>query len=208
MKKIMFLLLFPAMMLSSETNGQSGSERKNAELGKSKILWSGSKPGGKHEGAVSLAAGHLLIGSDKKVSGGEFVIDLNTIVNHDLTNESMNNKLVNHLKSEDFFYIKKFPTAKFVITDIQELKNQQPDKDGFKASHLVKGNLTIKNITKPIGFKAAISSKEGKISVRTEKFLLDRTEWGVNYQSKKIFSELKDAFIYDEMELSVILESK
>lgn len=66
--------------------------------------------------------------------------------------------------------------------------------------HLIKGDHTVKNITKPISFKAAINNKDGKVTATTEKFVLDLTEWGINYQSKKIFAELKDKFIHDEME--------
>ncbi|MFO7657141.1 MAG: YceI family protein [Bacteroidales bacterium] len=208
MKKVLILMLVPAMLMIAETNGQSGTDRKNVDLSKSKVLWTGSKPGGQHNGSVKLSSGHVILNADKKISGGEFVIDMKSIVDYDLTTESMNKMLVDHLKSEDFFHVEKHPVAKFIIKEVAPLKNPEADNNDFTGTHLIKGDLTIKNITKPISFKAVIKIQDGNVSASTEKIILDRTEWSVNYQSKKIFAELKDKFIHDEMELSVLLETK
>ena len=44
-----------------------------------------------------------------------FIIDMSTITNTDLEDAEYNAKLVNHLKSDDFFGVEKFPTAKLEI---------------------------------------------------------------------------------------------
>ncbi|OCS05892.1 YceI family protein, partial [Campylobacter fetus] len=47
----------------------------------------------------------------------------------------------NHLKQADFFDIAKFPEMKFVMTEFK--------KDGDNEGKVI-GNLTIKNVTKPV----------------------------------------------------------
>ena len=206
--RILLLLSVSLMVFANENSILHADSKKDVDVSKSKILWTGSKPGGKHNGKVSLSEGYLFLNAKNEVIGGEFVIDLNSIVNYDLENENMNERLVGHLKSEDFFHVDKYPTAKFVITEVKKLKKPVTDEKGFSGTHLIKGDLAIKDITKPVYFKVIIDSKDGKVVAETEEFTIDRTDWGVNYQSKKIFAELKDKFIYDEMLLSVKLQSE
>lgn len=56
-------------------------------------------------------------------NGGEFVIDLQTIVNEDLGDPDMNAQLVGHLKSSDFFHVDSFPVTIFVITSVEKKKD-------------------------------------------------------------------------------------
>ncbi|HAM98285.1 MAG TPA: YceI family protein [Marinilabiliales bacterium] len=163
----------------------------------SKIYWTGTKPGGEHQGIINLKEGGKFLVDDDKLIGGEFIIDMNSIVDLDLENAEMNGKLVGHLKSADFFYVDSFPDAKFVITGVEELSGIP------EFTHTIKGNLTMKNITKGISFKAKVSVVDGNVSARSENFVLDRTQWGVNYGSKSIFKELQDKFINDEFGLRI-----
>jgi polyisoprenoid-binding protein YceI len=68
----------------------------------SKVKWNGKKVTGEHYGTIDLKSGNLEV-ADKKIKSGTFQMDMTTIVNEDLSNESMNKKLVGHLKSDDFF---------------------------------------------------------------------------------------------------------
>jgi hypothetical protein len=64
----------------------------------------------------------------------------------------------------------------------------------------------MKGITKAISFDAQIETTENLVSAKTVRFLIDRTEWGVNYGSNKIFDvNLKDNFIHDDMALTIKL---
>lgn len=49
-----------------------------------------------------------------------------------------------HLRSEDFFYVSKYPTAKFVSTAFK-------DKGNGKAT--LEGNLTLRGVTKPVSIE-------------------------------------------------------
>ncbi|GGL52769.1 YceI family protein [Sporolactobacillus putidus] len=55
----------------------------------------------------------------------------------------------NHLKSADFFDVEKFPDIHFVSTSIES-----KDEDEY----IIKGDLTIKDVTKPISFDAEIGA--------------------------------------------------
>lgn len=65
---------------------------------------------------------------------------IDTIINVDSINTS-NTARDNHLKQADFFDIAKFPEMKFVMTEFK--------KDGDNEGKII-GNLTIKNVTKPV----------------------------------------------------------
>ena len=100
-----------------------------------KINWKGFKPTGEHYGTINLKNGSFTT-NNNQITSGEFTIDMNSIVDLDMDATSeWNTKLVNHLKSEDFFDAKKHPTATFKITGTEKKGDQT----------LVKGNLIIKN---------------------------------------------------------------
>lgn len=95
-----------------------------------------------HNGNVHLKSGNLEV-ENGKITGGNFVIDMTSITNSDLTDTKKNKKLVDDLKSERFFGIDNFPEAKLVINSV----------DGVKAL----GEITIREITEPISFDINIS---------------------------------------------------
>ncbi len=163
----------------------------------SQIAWVGKKVTGQHNGTVNIKEGALEM-EDGQVTGGSFVIDMTTIDVLDLEGE-YKGKLMGHLRSDDFFSVEKFPTAKFVITSID--KSEATD-----ATHFVAGDLTIKGITNKITFPANVTVKNGKANAKAS-FPLDRTKWQVKYGSGSFFDGLGDKMIYDDFELTVNLSS-
>jgi polyisoprenoid-binding protein YceI len=71
----------------------------------------------------------------------------------------------------------------------------------------VDGDLTMKGITKKVSFDASINLLNGKFTASTPEFMINRTEWNVNFQSKSVIAGLKDQFIYDDITLSIELVS-
>ncbi len=200
---ILSIILAPLTLMSFELSGENpaGSAFELSSL-KSKVNWKGMKPGGEHYGFIEVVSGK--IDTDGSIiTGGSFTIDMNSIVCEDLTNETYNKKLVGHLLSEDFFHTETYPEAYFNITSV---KKQMSAQDGFSANHMVTGDLTIKGIKKEISFPAHISVEGNNVYAKTGEIKLDRTEWNVNYQSKKIFTSLTDNFINDEMLVSLDLQ--
>ncbi len=162
----------------------------------SKIVWKGKKVLGAHEGTINLKDGNLEY-VDGILKGGAFTIDMTTIECTDLEG-AYGDKLVGHLKSDDFFGVEKFPTADFTITRVDAANNENEYK--------IEGNLTIKGITKKISFKTMVT-KEGGHMIAHSNIKVDRTMFNVKYGSSKFFDNLGDNIISDEFELDVTIVS-
>ncbi|MEX0988389.1 MAG: YceI family protein [Bacteroidales bacterium] len=196
------IIVAPLSLMSFDLNvkGEDGTTYKLVN-DKSSLTWKGTKPGGEHIGVIKVVKGKVKT-EGTAITGGNFTIDMNTIVNKDLTNESFNKKLVDHLRSEDFFHTEAHPEANFKIKSVVA---ERSSKDGFTANHKVTGDLTIRGITHQISFPANIKVDEASVKAKSGEIVLDRTKWNVNYQSRKVFAELKDNYIHDEMYITLDL---
>ena len=160
----------------------------------SNIAWEGAKPTGTHTGNVKLESGVVRL--EDSVLSGSFLIDMTSILVTDLEGDSKTS-LEDHLKGTvegkegDFFNVQKFPTAAFEITGVTE-------KDG---KQIMSGNLTLKETKKNIEFPVMYEVAGNTMTLKSEPFTIDRTEWGVNYGSKSVFDNLGDKFINDEIQL-------
>lgn len=146
----------------------------------STVKWTGSKPTGSHSGSLTVSGGKIIVNDNLVGSGSEFVININSLTNDDLTEEDGKSKLIGHLKSPDFFDAEKFPTSKFVITNVAAYTADSTAaiKD---ANFLVSGNLTLKDSTKNVSFPAKIVIDGNNLNVVAD-FNIDRTQWGMNYK--------------------------
>jgi polyisoprenoid-binding protein YceI len=173
----------------------------------SKVHWEGYKPamGVTHTGTVNVSEGTLNV-KNGMLSGGSFVIDFTSLVDTDLEGERKA-KLENHLKGtvagkeDDFFNINKYPTGMFEITKVSAIEGDA------EANTLIYGNLTIKDITKNVGFKANVDVDNNNIKATTPLFKLDRTEWDIKVLSKKFFPNLTDEFVDDEFGIRIELRA-
>lgn len=150
------------------------------DLGASKFTWKGTKVTGEHVGEVKLKSAKVQ-DKDGKVTGGEFVIDMTTIAVTDLQGEWAE-KFLNHVKTDDFFVVNKYPEAKLVIKSV--------DGDTYK------GDLTVKGKTNPVTFKAKNSGK-----TYSGKLQFDRTKFDITYGSGSFFKGLGDKMIHDQVEV-------
>ncbi len=167
------------------------------ESSASVIVWTGYKVTGKHTGTVKVQSGAVDF-TDGKLTGGSFVVDMTSITDTDLEG-AMAEKVVGHLKSDDFFGVTKFPTAKYVITKVIP----QDTKGNYK----IIGNLTIKETTKEAKFMANATEAAGTVTA-TGKMTIDRSEFNVRYGSGSFFDGLGDKTIYDEFDLQISLVAK
>ena len=175
--------------------GEAG-QRYEVNPAASLIKWHGSKVGTDHYGQVQLKSGWLTL-TDGRITGGEFVADMNSIVNTDLTSKSQNAKLVSHLKSADFFNVKKFPESKFIIT------KTETKADGTEQ---LTGDMTIRGIAKTLGFTATVKV-EGDTLRGTARLVFDRAQHNVKFHSGTL-QKLGDKLIYDHVPLEVELVAK
>jgi len=162
----------------------------------STIKWIGRKVTGEHFGNISIKSGTLEV-EKGKLKGGTFEVDMNSITCSDLEGK-WNEKLVNHLKSDDFFGVEKFPTS--------TLKIKQAVHQG-KNDYKIVADLTIKGTTKEIKFPATIDFGKNEVKA-TAKITVDRSEYNVRYGSGSFFDNLGDKTIYDDFDLEVQLVAK
>lgn len=173
---------------------------------KSIVEWTGAKPSGEHNGTVDLKKGKLLV-QNGNIVAGKFMMDMNSITNLDLEDTEWNQKLVDHLKSSDFFNTAEYQESIFEITEVKPYDGEYLDDDVIP-THWITGNLTIKGISKSVTFPADVQISDTKITAKTSQFLIDRTDWDIKYQSTKFFDDLKDKFINDEMALRITIETQ
>jgi polyisoprenoid-binding protein YceI len=162
----------------------------------STVVWNGKKVAGEHTGNINIANGNLLIAKNRLV-GGTFDIDMNSITVTDITDPEYNGKLVGHLKNDDFFATDKFPKATFKITNLTPIKGAKPGA----ANYNVTGDLTIKGITKPVTFPAAVKVEGNKATAKGVA-TVDRSKYDVKYASKSFFASIGDKAIDDNFTLN------
>jgi polyisoprenoid-binding protein YceI len=194
MKKGILLIAFVSMI--SLAFKPAAVEYK-VDTQKSKIEWIGKKVTGEHRGEIKLASG-VLNYNGTNLNGGNFVINMNSMTVTDLQGE-MNAKLLGHLKADDFFGVDKFAQSKFVITKVTAAGSGKVN---------ITGNLTIKGITQPITFPAAVSVKNDVLVAVANGIKVDRTKYGIKYSSKSFFDSLGDKAIDDDFELNINLIAK
>jgi polyisoprenoid-binding protein YceI len=168
----------------------AGAQLKlNADIDKTKLFWLGEKVTGQHTGTINLQSGWINW-KDNKIVSGELNIDMTT-----LKDTEDNKQLQGHLKSDDFFGVEKFPTAKLIVTGSTPFD---------KGTGEVTGTLTIKGITNPIVFKAAMQKKDDGMWFFAN-VVVDRTKYNIRYGSGSFFDNLGDKTIYDDFKLKVNL---
>ena len=176
-----------------------GAEKYNVDITSSLVEWKGFKPTGQHNGTLALKSGALFIKENTPV-GGEFIIDMQSLKVLDIEDPEYNGKLTGHLNSPDFFDVANHQEAKFVITQIVR-------SNSSANSYELTGNLTIKGITKSVGFMADVVLDGDKINSITPEFTIDRAAYDIKFKSKKFFEDLKDDFINDEIALVIKLNA-
>lgn len=160
------------------------------------LAWQAKKVTGAHNGTIQVTGGEVVV-DGALVKSGNFTIDMGSIVILDLQGGS-NEKLLGHLKSDDFFSVAKFPATNFVLSSVT------PNSGG---GYTVKGKLTIKGITQDVEFPADISFS-GKTMTAKAKIKVDRTKFDIKYRSSNFFENLGDKAIYDDFDLELNLVAK
>jgi polyisoprenoid-binding protein YceI len=159
----------------------------------STINWIGRKVLGEHHGKVQIQSGSFTV-TNGAITAGDFTIDMQSITDEDITDEGMNKKLVDHLKSDDFFSVEKFPTVSLIING----------SNAENETILVQGDMTIKGITQPVEFPVVVTEVNGKLhAIGT--VIFDRTKFDIKFRSGSFIENLGDKAIHDEVELRLDL---
>jgi polyisoprenoid-binding protein YceI len=149
----------------------------------STVSWQGRKTlvkDYKHDGTLSLASGNIVVAQGAPASGS-LTFDMRSMT-------TGNERLLGHLKSDDFFGVEKFPTATLAITGSTKTAT------GFDLA----GNLTIKGVSAPVVIPVTVTQGAGEgVVVAAGALEVDRTAYGIRYGSANFFSDLGDNVIDD-----------
>lgn len=167
------------------------------------IHWKGSHLGGlvPHNGTVKIKEGTVTI-ENNKIVGGKFNIDFATLTNEDLAEDPETQaKLMGHIKSADILNLEKFPSASFEITAVEANEGDFNSK--------VTGNLTFLGAKKSITFPANVTVKDNQVTLNSDSFIIDRTQWGLAYgsvseeEAAKMDEKAKSKVISNDVEFKV-----
>jgi polyisoprenoid-binding protein YceI len=158
----------------------------------SDISWVGKKVTGAHNGTIAVKGGELILNGNKLI-GGKVIVDIASIKILDISDPTTNAQFAGHLASDDFFSTEKYPEAILEITSV--LGDQ------------VGGNLTIKGISHPIAFDAAVNLTHDTL-IATGSLVIDRTKYGMKFRSGSFFQNLGDTLIYNNFELNIVIAAK
>ncbi len=156
----------------------------NVDKARSKIGALGAKITNKHDITFPEFEGKVRVDGEN-VTGLTFTVQVASL-------QTSPDKLVEHLKSADFFGVDVNPTATFTST---EVKAAAP---GGEATHEVTGDLTLKGITKRVSFPAKLAVSPTEVTGRAE-FAINRQDFGIVYPGKP------DDLIQDNVVLTVEL---
>lgn len=167
-------------------------ESHDLNLESSGVNWTGSIAAVKdHTGTLNFKSGSFDLQGDKVV-GGNFVIDMSTMVATDsnFDEEKTKEGLIGHLSSADFFDVANHPTASYTISGME--------------GNVVNGKMTIRGKTNDVQIEnvTVIYGQDGTIKLNGDA-TLDRQAYGVAFSMG-----MKDMFISDDINIKVNLQSK
>lgn len=77
-----------------------------------------------------------------------------------------------HLRSEDFFHVERYPTATFLVASASR------DAERW----VVSGQLTVRGVTQPLSLPVTVSRTGAELRIRGE-FTVNRQAFGISYRS-------------------------
>lgn len=155
----------------------------NVEVPESQVEWTGKAAFSSYalNGNLKVKEGNLEINEAGQIAAVSIILDMPTI-------SSSMPKLTKHLRSKDFFQVKKYPEATFQSNQLNYHEDGQVDAIG---------TITIKGITKTQTI--TFTMKEQSDQLQCEGTLkIDRTQFGIFYNSPNYFDQLKEQAIADK----------
>ena len=178
-------LLFAAIFTSFFASQLASAEpvKYQLESNHAFVVWSASHFGFSDQmGKFPEIAGEIIF-DEKKMS--ESSVDVTIKIDSLVTGSE---KFDAHLKSADFFDVKKFPTAKFVSKKVTATGENKAK---------VEGELTLHGVTKTVILEVKINKKGTSLVTQKETVgfsataQIKRSEFGIDYAAPGISDEVK-----------------
>lgn len=168
------------MMLRTVACTQQLQPGWQLDVQKSKVLWNTGKMMGGHYGYFLFQSGNLEYSPAGEPVRGTFHMDMNSIRTTDNPSEAGGKKKDAEIRGNDFFASDQYPVATMVVKKITRI--------GSSPDYRVTGDLTIKGITQPIEFTAAINTKNNTshISANVD---ISRQLWNIHSKPQTISTD-------------------
>lgn len=154
----------------------------------SKVLFTGSKVTGKHDGGFNKFTGAIDLVNEKPEESS---------VNVEIETASVftdADGLTKHLQTGDFFEVEKYPKASFHSAKIVADPAKGPN------AYSVTGDLELRGVRKSVTFPATIVVTPADVTVSTE-FAINRKDFGIVYAGKA------DDLIRDDVAIKLDLKT-
>jgi rhodanese-related sulfurtransferase/polyisoprenoid-binding protein YceI len=168
-----------------------------ADIDRSVIEWSGRNPNTKHFGMVGIKRGQVEVNNGALT--GVLEIDMDSIDNINLKGDELHQVLTSHLKSDDFFFVKMFPTAVLTITEGRAAKTPIISSPNYD----LKATLDLRGVKADLAFQATVTKTEDGGLAAEAHFDIDRTRWKVIYGSARFFENLGMHLVFDLISFQV-----
>ncbi|HEY1199359.1 MAG TPA: YceI family protein [Niastella sp.] len=188
----------PKLAVTASSTQVGRVEGYSLVIPESFVNWKGMPVmgGDGHQGYIKPLTGNLAFDGNGAIAGGYFELDMNTITITDKKDTSSDNGLVSHLKDPDFFDVKMYPRGTFLLTKAVKVSGD--------SSYYITGQLTLRSVTQEVFFPATIV-RNGENIVATASLTIDRTKWGITFQSGSILGHVKDELLEDSIPVSLAL---
>jgi rhodanese-related sulfurtransferase/polyisoprenoid-binding protein YceI len=172
--------------------------------GQSQVGWTGRNPTSNHYGTVKISGGTLNI-NDSAIQGS-LMVDMESIENINLAGNELQQVLISHLKSDDFFFIDAFPAARLEIHGGRFNQEAYPTLPNCELS----GTLDLRGVQNDLNFKATLTKGIDGYLHLSAHFDMDRTLWGIIYGSSKYYEHLGMHTVFDHIsiELQVVAQKQ
>lgn len=157
------------------------------------VHWEGRNLLNRHYGTLPVHAS--IETKEGKLLGGEATFDLTRIRCEDIADKKLNEVLIAHLRHDDFFATDRFPEARLVLENAVPIEGAVPSEPNVR----LRGALTLRGVTHPLDFEALFGrNADGTLGLQAL-LEIDRTKWGVNYGSAKVFEALSMHLVSDRL---------
>ena len=167
------------------------------DITRSTLKWIGRNATTTHFGHVQLSDATLQVKNSS--INGVFSLDMESISNENLKGDKFHPVLIDHLKSDDFFFTRLFPHARFRITDSHLLEKPFRGSPNYK----IAGDLLLRGKTASLDFLSTVNLTKKGCLLAEAHFDLDRTNWGIIYGSARFFEFLGMHLVYDLISLEL-----
>ncbi|WP_299120129.1 YceI family protein [uncultured Winogradskyella sp.] len=159
------------------------SQNKTVNKNESTISWTGKAAFNAYSltGTLKVKSGNASIENDS-IKSLNIIIDMKSL-------DHENGDLKKHLRGKDFFEVKTYTEATFTVSQPFQIKNGSAE---------VTGQLKIKDVIRTETFIVNLNDDYSMLSFDIS---VDRTKYGVKFNSPSFFKKMKENAIADEFKL-------